>query len=110
MSISRDENWSSLLGLTPSPIQNFKPGEDERPKTKTTYRMKNGDLIYGKYDYVEDLEYFDDADDSCELVKETWVLVSSEHLTYPEREIEDDDYEDDIIQASDLQRYLGEQY
>jgi hypothetical protein len=75
------------------------------PKTKTTYRMANGDLIYGEYSYVGDLEFFEDSDEPTELVKETWVLVSSEQLTIPGLDSEDDNYEDDIVQADDLHRY-----
>jgi hypothetical protein len=131
MPITRDENWSSLLRPSLPSTQNFDAGKTE-PKTKTTYRIANGALIYGEYDYVEDLEYFDGADESCELVKETWVLVSSEIIFYPEADIGDDEedgfpetekilaeipdaevaryYDEFYYEDDDLERYLGEQY
>jgi len=95
----------------------FESGKTEPKKTMTTYRREDGEYICGEYSFVTELEWFEDDDESTELVKETWVLVSSEHLTYPERDLEAEDqsawgndYEDDIYQASDLKRYLGEQY
>jgi hypothetical protein len=47
-------------------------------ETKTTYEMADGSDIYGEYDYVEQLEFFDGGDEPVDLVKKVWVLQSAE--------------------------------
>lgn len=49
------------------------------PKCMTTYRLANGEPIYGEYDFVLQTDYFDDAD-TVEVVSETWVLLCSDTL------------------------------
>ena len=46
------------------------------PTTRTTYRRADGELIWGEYSYVHDLEFFEDEQhcDGVDLIKEVWVL------------------------------------
>lgn len=56
------------------------------PITKTMYRRKDGQPIADMYGWVDDLEFFDDDYDrhtSVELIKEVWVLQTSEEIIYP---------------------------
>jgi hypothetical protein len=61
-------------------------------KEKITYRLASGEAIYGEYDYVEQLEYFEGME-SVEVIKDTWVLKASESVILNPRE--DNDEEDD---------------
>lgn len=40
----------------------------------TTYRHANGELVYGEYATVGDLDYFDDEDPGVQIIEEVWVL------------------------------------
>ena len=93
MTNSRDKDWSSLLRSDYARTIDFRVGGDGNPKTMTTYKREDGEPICGEYSFVTELEWFESDDEPTDLVKETWVLVSSEVLTYPEREIEDDEDE-----------------
>jgi hypothetical protein len=62
-------------------------------KLWVTYRMEDGSDIYGEYAWVTGPEFFDDTDDECRVVKETWRLVGSEVLVFNEAEPDDDDEE-----------------
>jgi hypothetical protein len=90
MTTARDKDWSSLL----RPTTNFLAGEDEVPKTMTTYKREDGEPICGEYSFVTELEWFESDDEPTELVKETWVLVSSENITYPLTSIFDEEDEE----------------
>lgn len=48
---------------------------------KITYRRADNELICGEFDYVEQLEYFENDDEPTKLIKETWLLVKSEVFT-----------------------------
>lgn len=54
----------------------------ERPRTWTTYRMANGEPIWGDYAWVDSPEFFDDLDEPIEVVKEVWVLQNSDVVTF----------------------------
>lgn len=51
-------------------------------KTWTTYRMEDGSSICGEYAWVENEEFFEDIDEPVRVVKETWVLQSTEVVTF----------------------------
>jgi len=63
--------------------------------TWTTYRMTDGSLIQGEYAWVDSPEAFEDVVDTTEAVKETWVLVSSEIVTFEPLYWDAEEYEDD---------------
>lgn len=76
-------------------------------KLWVTYRMEDGSDIYGEFAFVTDPEFFDDTDDECRVVKETWKLVTSEVVIF--NEDEDDEDEDlppgatvTVLRPSDL--------
>jgi hypothetical protein len=48
----------------------------------TTYRLADGDLIGGEFSFVTDTEFFEERDEPVDVVKETWVLQSSETVTF----------------------------
>jgi hypothetical protein len=52
------------------------------PETFTTYKMADGDLIYGEFGWVEHTEFFDDADEPTPLIKEVWVLQERTPYTH----------------------------
>lgn len=57
------------------------PGDTD-PKPWVTYRLANGEAIYGEYAWVDGPEFFDGANTETAVIKETWVLVESETLTF----------------------------
>lgn len=63
------------------------------PTEWVTYRMANGEPIFGEYAWVENPEFFDDVSEPVEVVKETWALVSVEPITFGGDEPDDDDKE-----------------
>jgi len=62
-----------------------------------TYEMADGTDIYGEFQFVTDLAFFDDRSDDIRLTKRTYQLVSEEEilLVSPYGHREDDDDEDD---------------
>lgn len=68
-------------------------GDAVEPKTMTTYRMANGDLIFGEYGFVNDPDYFDEVDQPTEVVREKWSLIEAETIIFGADE-DDEDYED----------------
>jgi len=44
-----------------------------------TYRLADGELIYGQFGFVSDTDYFDDGD-ACDVIEEEWMLVRSRTL------------------------------
>ena len=52
-------------------------------KTMTTFRRADGELIWGEYRFVGEEEFFDNDFPHTEVVKETWVLRSSEEMRLP---------------------------
>ena len=43
----------------------------------TTYRLADGEPIYGEYAWVDDSSYFDDMGEAVEVIVETWQLIDS---------------------------------
>lgn len=67
-----------------------------QPEPFVVYSMADGGLIYDEFNFVTDLEFFDDRDREERLVKRTYVLVSEEPIVLPDPypiEDEDDDAE-----------------
>ncbi len=57
----------------------------------TTYRRADGEMIYGEYTFVTELEWFESDDEPTDLIEETWVLQSARKLTVNERPPDEDD-------------------
>jgi len=52
------------------------------PKTMTTYKHADGELVDGEYGWVADLDGYEaDALVPVDWVRETWQLVSTETVT-----------------------------
>lgn len=49
-------------------------------KEWTTYKIANGDLVWGEYEWVSDLNFFEEVDEPATLLKETWVCVGREEI------------------------------
>lgn len=62
-------------------------------KEWTTYRMADGSLIFGDYAWVEHSEFFEEADEPVHVIKETWVLQSSEEVIFHPSWWDEEDYE-----------------
>ena len=58
-----------------------------------TYQMADGSPIYGEFDFVTDLVFFDDREEEVRLTKRTYRLVSEEEVVLedPYPLVEDDD-------------------
>lgn len=50
----------------------------------TTYRLADGDPVYGEYAFVTDTEYFNDRFDPVKVVQERWVLSKRVEMWLPE--------------------------
>jgi hypothetical protein len=48
----------------------------------TTYRLADGELIFGEYSFVTDPDFFDDCDERIEVIKEVWQLVDEQLLFF----------------------------
>ena len=48
---------------------------------RVTFRMADGSLIYGEYDYVHDTEYFEGADEPVEVIREVWHRTNKRPFT-----------------------------
>lgn len=62
---------------------------DDKPVTMTTFKRADGEMIYGEYGWVADLEYFEEErydQTGVKIVKEVWVRTEVEeiHLHPPE--------------------------
>lgn len=47
----------------------------------TTYKMADGSLIWGEYEWVSDTNFFDDSDEELQVVRERWVCIERETIT-----------------------------
>ena len=63
--------------------------------TMTTYRRADGESTAGEFDWVTQLEWFEDDDEPTDLIKETWVRVASEPITVNPREPEEEEPDDE---------------
>ncbi len=54
--------------------------------TLTTYERADGEPIAGEFDFVTQLEWFEDDDEPTELIKRTWHLVEVVTMTVNEPE------------------------
>lgn len=54
----------------------------ESMPSEVRYKMADGTLVGCEFTYVGELEFFDDADEPVELIRETIVLVQSERYTH----------------------------
>lgn len=59
-------------------------GEAKVGETAYVYRMADGDLIYGEFSFVTDLEWWDERDREVKLVRQRWMLVDAEEITLPD--------------------------
>lgn len=64
-------------------------------KTWTTYRMEDDSLIWGDYAFVENSEFFEGVTEPTKVVKETWILQSSEVVVFEPTYWNEDWYEDE---------------
>jgi hypothetical protein len=55
------------------------------------YSMADGDLVFGEYEFVTDLVFFDDRDEEVRLIKRTYRLISEEEVVLPDPYPIDDD-------------------
>lgn len=62
-------------------------------KLWVTYRMEDGTDIFGEYAWVTDTEFFEESDDECRVIKETWRRVESEVVVFNEWVDEDEEDE-----------------
>lgn len=60
-----------------------------------TYRLANGDPIWGEYAFVTGTEFFEDVADETEVIKETWLLKETETITVKPFWWSDDEEEED---------------
>lgn len=49
-----------------------------------TYQMADGSLVYGEYEFVTGLEFFEERDDEIRLIKRTYRLISEEEVVLPD--------------------------
>lgn len=54
----------------------------------TTYRLANGELVYGEYNFVMDLDFLEGLDEVTEVLEEVWELKGVRTLRLPERLVE----------------------
>jgi hypothetical protein len=50
----------------------------------TVYEMADGDLVFGEYQFVTDLDFFDDRDEEVKLIKRTYRLIAEEEIVLPD--------------------------
>lgn len=62
--------------------------EYEAPQ-RVIYRLADGGLIWGEYDYVSDTEYFEDVDRPVDVIVEWWTLRSATTVTFKPRHWDD---------------------
>lgn len=43
-----------------------------RPSIDVTFKLADGELVYGEFGWVTDLDFFDDIDEPIELIEERW--------------------------------------
>lgn len=48
----------------------------------TTYKMADGTEVFGEFSWVDGPEWFDDSEEPTEVIKEVWVLESTETVTF----------------------------
>lgn len=51
-----------------------------RAEPWTTYKIADGSLVWGEYEWVGELQFFEEVDEPVTLLKETWVCVSREQI------------------------------
>lgn len=56
-----------------------------------TYELADGELIYGEFGWVTDLEYFDDRDGEIVLKRKRWLLLAEDEVILPDPHAADDD-------------------
>jgi hypothetical protein len=59
----------------------------ERPVSDPfiVYAMADGDLIFGEYEFVTDIDgWFDDRSDEIRLIKRTYRLITEEEIVLPD--------------------------
>jgi hypothetical protein len=49
---------------------------------KITYERADGEMIFGEYSWVGELEFFDDEDEPIDLIKKTWLLMNEEQYQH----------------------------
>lgn len=57
--------------------------EVDPPETMTTYKRADGEMIWGEYAHVGDLEFFEDEardQEGVKIIKEVWTLDESEEI------------------------------
>lgn len=42
------------------------------------------ELVFGEYEFVTDLDFFDDRDEEVRLIKRTYRLISEEEIVLPD--------------------------
>jgi len=67
-------------------IKDYKVGD-----TWTTYCRADGEMIYGDYSFVTELEWFEEDYEPTSLVQQTWQLVETTQITVNESVIDDED-------------------
>ena len=48
------------------------------------YEMADGSMVFGEYQWVTDLDFFDDREEEVRLIKRTYQLVSEEEVVLPD--------------------------
>ena len=48
------------------------------------YEMADGDMVFGEYQFVTDLDCFDDREEEVRLIKRTYRLISEEEIVLPD--------------------------
>lgn len=64
-------------------------------KTWTTFRMLDGSPVMGEYSWVDSAETFDGVVETTKVVKETWVLMDTEVVTFEPVFFSDIDYDEE---------------
>lgn len=65
------------------PEQGMEPPIDSRPPF-VTYAMADGSQVFGEYEWVTGLDYFDERDEEVKLIKRTYRLLTEEVITLPD--------------------------
>lgn len=66
------------------PVENPEGLQANEPKTLTTYRLANGEPVFGEYEWVTGPEFFEKCDEPTTVIKEEWVLESAQEIVYGE--------------------------
>ena len=63
--------------------------------TMTTYRRADGELIAGDFEFVMQLDWFEDDYEPTDLIKETWVRTAAEPITVNASEPDEGESDDE---------------